>query len=100
MPGDDIIDRLMSVEHEAELLVEHAQADADTIVRETEQAERARYDAAVAARIGELAAILDHRRGELAEERNATLSRYQEDLKSRPLDRPALHAVIDSLLST
>jgi len=100
MPGDDIIDRLLSTERQAEKLVESAQTEADRQVRELEQSERLRYAAEVAARSEKLAAELAQLGRELDQEREAAIARYRRELADRRLNTEALNSAIESILDT
>jgi vacuolar-type H+-ATPase subunit H len=98
MGQDDIIDRLMSVERDAESLVNDAQTESERILREAEQEERQKHDDALAARQHELSAELELRRKQLDAVRTEEINNYRSALNDRELDPDALRSSIDEIL--
>lgn len=99
MSQDDIIDRLMGVERDAENLVSQAQSESERLLREAEQQERVKYDDALAARQHELSADLDRQKKELDAERADKINGYRSALKERKLDPDALRSAVDEILT-
>lgn len=99
MGQDDIIDRLMTVERDAEALVNQAQTESERVLREAEQEERQKDDEALTARQRELSEELDRRRKELDAARSEEINNYRSALKERGLDPDALRSSIDEILT-
>ncbi|HUX14665.1 MAG TPA: hypothetical protein VMW87_16685 [Spirochaetia bacterium] len=100
MDHDDIIDRLMTVEREAESLVGDAQAETDRLLREAEQTERQHHEEAVAEKQHTLARELEEQKKTITAARVQETERFRSDLESRQVDQNALFSEIDAILKS
>ncbi len=100
MEHDDIIDRLMTVERDAESLVNEAQAESDRLLREAEQTERQQHEETIAEKQHALAHELDEQKKVVAAARSRETEQFRSDLESRQMDENALFVEIDGILKS
>lgn len=99
MASDEVIDRLMQVEKEADAVVADAQRTADEEARAVESRERERFLAAVATRQRELSEMVESTRTETEIRRNTEMAAYRDRLAARPVNRAALFDRARSILA-
>ena len=89
MDDREVLRHLLSLETEADALVNDAQAEADQRIARGEKQNRARYEEAYSAEVGVLEENLARSIEAVKEKYRAQLQEFRESLAARPIDMGA-----------